>query len=88
MSVGIGLVLSFIYFFGENKMIDEQVMTDHFEHLVGGVAKAQRMMHLWNTTYKCDMRPQGKLHTKEELFEAKCKAEGFTQEQILCFYEL
>lgn len=67
---------------------DEILMQEHFEELVGGKRRAERMLHLWNISYKCDMRPQGKLHTKKDIFETKAIGENFTFEQIQCFYEL
>jgi len=72
---------------------DEQAMQEHFEYLVGGVAKAERLMWLWNNSYpngsKYDQTfKTGHYHSKENVFEYKAKAEGFTQEQINCFHAL
>lgn len=70
---------------------DEAAMQEHFEHLVGSVAKTNRFLRLWNNSYKSGTKYDflmGRGKTKEEVFEAKAKAEGFTQEQIECFYEM
>jgi len=69
---------------------DEQAMQDHFEDLVGGVARAERMMMLWNGSYPCGSKYDkdfhtGFYHSKQEVFEEKAKHEGFTQEMIDCF---
>ena len=69
-------------------LFDEQTATYYFENMVGGTAKADEMLRLWRDSYQCDMRPQGKLHTRQEVFEKKAKRAGFTQEQIDCFYNL
>jgi len=71
--------------FGGN---NETVTQDHFEALVGGPKRAAKLLYLWKTAFKCDMRPQGKLHTREDIFEKNAKTAGFTKQQILCFYDL
>jgi len=68
--------------------VDEQAATDMFEEAVGGVKKAEQMMGLWNNTFKTDMRPQGRLHTKEELFRTKAITEGFKDEHVDLFLAL
>lgn len=70
---------------------DETAMQEQFEELVGGVAKAESLMRIWNNSYKNGTKYDflmGRGKTKEEVFEAKAKAEGFTQQQINCFYEM
>lgn len=70
---------------------DEAAMQEHFEHLVGGVAKAERLLWLWKNSFKSGTKYDflmGRGKIREEVFEAKAKAEGFTQNQIECFYEM
>jgi hypothetical protein len=70
---------------------DEQQETDDFEELCGGVAKAQRLLHLYQDSY-----PNGTAYdflmgrgaTKEQVFEAKAKREGFTAQQVNAFRNL
>lgn len=70
---------------------DEQKMQDHFEELVGGVARATQMLNLWNQSYQRGTMTdflQGHGTLKKQAFERAAKREGFTQEMIDCFYEL
>ncbi len=69
-------------------LFDEQTATYEFENMVGGTAKADELLRYWRNSYQCDMRPQGKLHTREDVFERTAKRNGFTQEQIDRFYLL
>jgi hypothetical protein len=62
---------------------DETLMQEHFEALVGSSRRAGEMSYLWSNSY-----PQGKLHTKEDIFEKRAKSAGFTDEQIEYFYSL
>jgi len=72
---------------------DEQAMQDHFEELVGGARKAERLLWLWNDSYPVGTKydkdfKTGHYHSAEEVFEAKAKREGYTQEMINCFHAL
>ena len=70
---------------------DEQLMTEHFEYLVGGKVNATRLLELWKLSRAEGpqlgiMRGRGR--TKKDMFAKRAKDEGFTQEQLDCFYEL
>jgi hypothetical protein len=70
---------------------DEQAETDAFERLCGGVKRAQRMLYLWNDSYPAGSeydRMMGRGASKAEVFKAKAKREGFTDEQIAAFMHL
>ena len=70
---------------------DERKMTEYFENLVGGVSRAERLQRIWNNSYSFGTQSDmivGRGKTKREVFESKALADGFTYEQIECFYEL
>ena len=70
---------------------NETLMQEQFEELVGGVVKAERLMRIWNNSYKCGTKYDflmGRGRTKEQVFERKAKSEGFTEQQISYFYQL
>jgi hypothetical protein len=72
-------------------MIDEQQRCDKFEKMVGGVKRAQRLLSIWNNSYSCGTKldflvARGK--TREQVFEMRARAEGFTDKQIQCFHKL
>ncbi len=68
--------------------MDEREKQDHFIHLMGGTNKSDNIQYIWNNSYPCDMRPQGKLHTREQIFRKRAKDEGYTDEQIDYFLNL
>lgn len=71
--------------------IDEQATQDDFVELVGGTAKADRLMNIYNNSYPSGTaydRLQGRGKTKDEVFQAKAKREGYTDEQIEAFFML
>ena len=61
-------------------MKDEQTLTDEFESACGCVSHAQRLFKIYKDSYKTHNQ------TKEQVFEAKAKAQGFTQKQIQALY--
>jgi len=70
---------------------DEQVMQENFEELCGGYKRAERLMYLWNNSYKTGTKYDflmGGGRSKIEVFEKKAKEDGFTKKQIECFYSL
>jgi len=68
--------------------MDEATKHAKFEDAVGGVKKAYQMLRIWNDSYKCDMRPQGRLHTKTEVFTNNALRNNFTLKQIDMFLSL
>ena len=68
-------------------MKDEQLMTESFEELVGGVSKARQLFNLYKNSHSHNPL-YGEKRTKQQVFETKAKNEGFTNEQIQFFYEL
>ena len=72
-------------------MTDEQALTDEFESECGSVEKAQRLFQIWKDSHAngtaldiLHQRPWAK--SREQVFEARAKAEGFTKRQIGAFY--
>lgn len=68
---------------------DEQAENDAFEQLCGGHVRAFRLLHLWQDTYATPW-PPGHMYykTKEQVFRAKAKRDGFTDEQVEAFFHL
>lgn len=67
-------------------MMNEQQRTDEFEALCGGVEKAQRVMSLWNSCYP--MATYYGVKSKEAVFLARAKREGYSNEIINAFLAL
>lgn len=67
-------------------MKDEQALTDHFESVCGGVEKAQFLFRIWQNSYAANHPNPRYSKTREEVFEAWAKRDGYTDEQIQAFY--
>ena len=68
--------------------MDEGATQEAFVIYVGGVAKAEGLLHLWNTSYPVGTRYDflyGRGKTKEDVFYNKAIREGFTDEEIDAF---
>ena len=67
-------------------MREEQALTDRFERLCGSIERAQRMLRPWQESY-ANKHPNPRWSkTKEQVFEAKAKEEGYTRKQIQAVY--
>lgn len=72
--------------------MNEQLATDCFEEVCGGVNKTQALFHIWKESYRCGTeldflhkKPWAK--TKEQAFEVSALNKGFTKKQIKAFYD-
>lgn len=66
--------------------MDEQAVTDHFEEVCGSVDKAWRLFNIWQNSYAHDHPNPRWSQTREQVFEARAKDAGYTNEQIQAFY--
>ena len=76
-----------------NEFRDEQAENDKFVDMVGGTAKADRMMQIMNNSYPVGtqydkLMKNGQHKTKEQVFAIKAKRAGFTNKQIQAFLSL
>jgi hypothetical protein len=67
-------------------LMDEQKANDRFVRMVGGRARAERLQHIWDTSWPhgCGLTKQ----PKEVEFKRRAKEEGFTDKQIEVFLSL
>ena len=68
--------------------MDESATQEAFEFYVGGVKRAESLLHLWNTSYPIGTRYDflyGRGKTKVDVFYNKAKSEGYTEEEIDAF---
>jgi hypothetical protein len=71
----------------------EQERQDEFVDLMGGHRNAEKLYRIWQNSYPrfCSI-PYGEAlprqHTKEEVFTASAKEQGFTKKQIEMFLSL
>lgn len=66
----------------------EQERQDEFEDLCGGMAKAERLMKVWNDSYPTGMKHSRYYHSREDNFRARAKGWGYTDCQIDMFMTL
>lgn len=72
-------------------MNDEQRTQDAFVDYVGGTAKAEQLSRIWQNSWPSGTnydRLMGRGGTKEDVFRAKAKREGFTDEDVDAFLSL
>jgi hypothetical protein len=75
---------------GTMSNLTEQERQDRFIKLVGGTARADELMRIWNNSYPHGseydrMMRNGLGLTKEQAFERSAIARGFTKRQINAF---
>jgi hypothetical protein len=66
----------------------KEEISKEIEKIAGSSQGAEKLKYLWSISSRYDMRPKGRLFTKNYVFKRKSLISGFNKEQIKSFIKL